>query len=247
MQKLSVLIVDDESLARDLVKTYLQDIPDIQIVGECENGFEALNSIQKNKPDLVFLDVQMPKINGFELLEVLEEKPAIIFTTAFDQYAIKAFDMSAIDYLLKPFSKERFLKALEKAKEQLTLKEQQPSLDDLREKIDNHNESLDRIVVRHAGKIVVLAIDSLQYFEAQDNYVMIYTENGKYLKDKSMKFYEEHLPKGDFIRIHRSYIVAVNQIESVEQYSKDTHLVILKSGAKLRTSASGYKRLREIF
>ena len=147
MQKLSVLIVDDESLARDLVKTYLQDIPDIQIVGECENGFEALNSIQKNKPDLVFLDVQMPKINGFELLEVLEEKPAIIFITAFDQYAIKAFDMSAIDYLLKPFSKERFLKALEKAKEQLTLKEQQPSLDDLREKIDNNNESLDRMVV----------------------------------------------------------------------------------------------------
>ena len=247
MSKIKVLIVDDESLARDLIKSYLSGINDIEIIGECENGFDALHQIQTLNPDLVFLDVQMPKISGFELLEVLQEKPAIIFTTAFDQYAIKAFDMSAVDYLLKPFSKERFQLALDKAINIISLKSQQPNLEKLKEKIELDEDSIDRVVVRHRSKIIILPLDNIHYFETQDNYVMIYTEKGNYLKDKPMKFYEEHLPKGDFIRIHRSFIVSVSQIESVEQYSKDTHLVILKSGAKLKTSAGGYKRLREIF
>ncbi|MBC8342958.1 MAG: response regulator transcription factor [Bacteroidetes bacterium] len=246
MKKIKALIVDDEPLARDLIKTYLSDIQDIELVGESENGFEALNQIQAVKPDLIFLDVQMPKINGFELLEILENPPAIIFTTAFDQYAIKAFDMSAVDYLLKPFSKERFLQSLEKARNLITMQGQQPILEGLREKIDNSQEPINRIVVRHGAKIIIIPVDSIHYFEAQDNYVMIYADKGNFLKDKSMKFYEQHLPKQDFIRIHRSFIVSVSQIESVEQYAKDTHLVILKSGTKLKTSANGYKRLREI-
>lgn len=247
MSKIKVLIVDDEPLARDLIKSYLSGNNEVEIIGECENGFDALHQIQTHTPDLVFLDVQMPKISGFELLEVLQEKPAIIFTTAFDQYAIKAFDMSAVDYLLKPFSKERFKLALDKATNLISLKSQQPNIVQLKEKIESGTEAIDRVVVRHGSKVIILPIDDIHYFEAQDNYVMIYCEKGNYLKDKPMKFYEEHLPKGDFIRIHRSYIVSVSQIESVEQYSKDTHLVVLKSGAKLKTSAGGYKRLREIF
>jgi two-component system LytT family response regulator len=247
MKKINVLIVDDESLARDLVKSYLREVADIEIIGECENGFEALNDIQQKKPDLVFLDVQMPKINGFELLEVLDDIPAIIFTTAFDQYAIKAFDMSAVDYLLKPFSKDRFLQSLEKARKQIHQEKSNAGFKDLKDKLELETEKLERIVVRHASKIIIIPINEIHYFEAQDNYVMIYSDKGKFLKDKSMKFYEDNLAASDFIRIHRSYIVAVNQIDSVEQYSKDTHLVILKYGAKLKTSASGYKRLRELF
>ena len=174
MSKIKVLIVDDESLARDLIKSYLTDVEDVEIMSECENGFEALNQIQIQKPDLIFLDVQMPKISGFELLEVLEHPPAIIFTTAFDQYAIKAFDMSAVDYLLKPFSKERFLLALEKARSIISMQSQLPNLEELKEKVENNAEPIDRVVVRHGSKIIIIPLENIHYFEAQDNYVMVY-------------------------------------------------------------------------
>ncbi|MFC2114546.1 LytR/AlgR family response regulator transcription factor [Bacteroidota bacterium] len=248
METIKALIIDDEPLARELIRNYLKNSTDIEILGECENGFTALQSIQQHKPDLIFLDIQMPKISGFELLEVLDEKPHIIFTTAFDQYAIKAFEMNAIDYLLKPFSKDRFDQALQKVRTQIRAEPKlNKQVDELKSHLDQNENILERVVVRHGSKINIIPLDKIWYLEAQDDYVLVCSEIGNFLKDKTMKYYETHLPQGEFIRIHRSHIVAVAQIESVEQYSKDTHLVKLKNGTKLKTSAQGYKRLREIF
>lgn len=245
MPKIKALIIDDESLARELILNYLKDRNDIEVVGECENGFEALKAIHESKPDLLFLDIQMPKIDGFELLEVLDGKASVIFTTAYDQYAQKAFEKNAIDYLLKPFSKVRLWQAIDKAISMLPSGENKKVIEKVRSFVEEADYILNRIVVKKGLKIIVIPIDSIHYIEAQDDYVMIYTESGKYLKDKSMKFYEAHLP-ADFIRIHRTYIVALSQIDTIEQYGKESHLVALKCGARLRASISGYKRLKEV-
>jgi two-component system, LytTR family, response regulator len=248
--KIRVLIIDDESLARDLVRKYLSEIPGVEILGECENGFTALKSIQELRPDLLFLDIQMPKLDGFELLEVLDQKPEIIFTTAFDQYAIRAFEMNAVDYLLKPFSKERFQKALEKAREKLgtpTQGMESPGTPSLLKHIDENRQVLERVITRLGSKITVIQVEKIIYIESADDYVMIHTESGNYLKEKTMKYFEEHLPKDQFIRIHRGYIAAISEIRSLELYSKDNYIAIMKNGDKLKVSAEGYKRLREKF
>lgn len=245
--KTRVLIIDDESLARELVNRYLSDIPGIEILGECENGFDALKAIQELKPDLVFLDIQMPKIDGFELLEVLDRKPEIIFTTAFDHYAIRAFEMNAVDYLLKPFSRERLVQALEKARKRLVENKTHSGVGKLQQQLDEDEKILERVVTRLGSKITVIPVEKIRYIEAADDYVMIFSELGNHLKEKTMKYFEEHLPKGQFIRIHRRYIVNINQIKSLELYSKDSYLAFLKTGEKLNVSTEGYKRLREKF
>jgi two-component system LytT family response regulator len=246
--EIRVLIIDDEPLARELVKKYLAGLPGIEILGECDNGFEALKAIQEKEPDLLFLDIQMPKIDGFELLEVLDRKPEVIFTTAFDQYAIKAFEMNAIDYLLKPFSKTRLLQALEKASKQLENSAQKNGttsrINQLEKHLDDEPKTLERVVTRIGSRLTVIPVEKIWYIEAADDYVMIYSELGNHLKEKTMKYFEMHLPADRFIRIHRKHIVNIGQITTLEQYSKDSHLVILKSGAKLKVSAEGYKRLR---
>jgi two-component system LytT family response regulator len=248
--KISVIIIDDESLARQVVRKYLADIPGIEILCECENGFEALKAINELKPDLLFLDIQMPKIDGFELLEVLDEKPEIIFTTAFDQYAIKAFEMNAIDYLLKPFSKERLEKALEKVRARIGTPSQgmeSRGTPSLLKHLEEEKQLLDRVITRLGPKITVIPVQKIRYIEAADDYVMIYDDSGNHLKEKTMKFFEEHLPPDQFIRIHRSYMVNISEIKSLELYSKDSYLAILKTGEKLKVSAEGYRRLREKF
>ncbi|MHC1706000.1 MAG: LytR/AlgR family response regulator transcription factor [Bacteroidales bacterium] len=247
MNSFKVLIIDDEALARQIIKKFLEDQADIQIAGECENGFDALKMITEVKPDLLFLDVQMPKIDGFELLEVLDEKPEIIFSTAYDQYAIKAFEMNAVDYLLKPFSKDRLLQALEKAKQRLMAKpaDAQANLIKIQEQIAEEKEEIDRVITRLGSKIHVIPVEKIHYIESSDDYVMIYSDLGKHLKEKTMRYFEQHLPDRDFIRVHRSHIVNISQILSIELYGKDTHLAILKCGAKIKVSAEGYKRLRE--
>lgn len=249
--KIRVLVIDDEALARDLVKRYLAGNPGVEIAGECANGFEALKMVQDLRPDLLFLDIQMPKIDGFELLEVLDPRPEIIFTTAFDQYAIRAFEMNAVDYLLKPFSKERLDQALEKAHKRMAGNEtpSQPgqAIDKLKQQLDDERKTLDRVITRLGPKITVIPVEKIWYIEAADDYVMIYSELGSHLKEKTMKYFEEHLPDDQFVRIHRSHIINIAQITGIELYEKDTHLVFLKSGAKLRASAEGYKRLREKF
>lgn len=249
--KIRVLIVDDESLARSLVRTYLSDIPGVEVLGECENGFDALKVIQEQKPDLIFLDIQMPKIDGFELLEVLDHKPEIIFTTAFEQYAIKAFEKNAADYLLKPFSKERFRQALEKARQRISTPSQpgetSSQIEKLQQHFDEEPAKLERIITRLGSKITVIPVEKIWYFEAADDYVMIHSELGQHLKEKTMKYFEGHLPQQQFIRIHRSFIANISQITSLELYSKDSYLAVMKSGAKLKVSAEGYRRLREKF
>lgn len=248
MEKLRVLIIDDEPPARELVKHYLSSYNDVEIAGECANGFEALKAIQEMQPHLIFLDIQMPKISGFELLELLPDPPPIIFTTAFDEYAIRAFEMNAVDYLLKPFSSDRFQKAVERARMRIAEKplEKDKSMEQLKEQLDDSVEEIDRVVVRLGSRIIIIPRDTIYYIEAADDYVMIYSSQGNHLKEKTMKYFEAHLPSKDFIRIHRSHIVNISQIVSIDLYGKDTHMVVLKCGAKLKVSAEGYKRLREV-
>ena len=245
--KIRVLIIDDEPLARELVRKYLSDNPAVEILGECENGFDALKAIQELKPELLFLDIQMPKIDGFELLEVLDPRPEIIFTTAFDQYAIRAFEMNAMDYLLKPFSKSRLEQALEKARKRIADNETPSQFNNLQQHLDDDKKSIERVVTRMGSKITVIPVEKIWYIEAADDYVMIYSELGNHLKEKTMKYFEEHLPQGQFIRTHRSNIINISQVVSLELYSKDSYVAIMKTGAKLKVSAEGYRRLKEKF
>ena len=248
MQIVSTIIIDDEPLARELVKRYIIDIEGINVVAECGDGFEALRQIQAFKPELLFLDIQMPKLDGFELLEVLDYNPAIIFTTAFDQFAIKAFEMNAVDYLLKPFSKERFDNAVQKAIQRIALEKStvSTSLENLKENVQESRGIIDRVVTRLGSKVTVINVDRIWYIESADDYVMIYSELGNHLKEKTMKYFEEHLPANNFVRIHRGSIINLAQIAAIDPYTKDTHMVTLKCGAKLRASAEGYKKLRAL-
>ncbi len=245
MEKVKCVIIDDEKLARDLVKNYLSDIDNIEIVEECKNGFAGIKAVQNHKPDLVFLDIQMPKINGFEMLELLEEPPSIIFTTAFDQYALKAFEVNAIDYLLKPFSKERFDDAVKKALSKLYQNvDTKNTLEKLRKHVDEKDEFLNRIVVKDKSKITIVPVEDVIYLEAKGDYVEIITDNSKHLKQKTMKYYESHLDPSIYIRIHRSYILNINYLQDIELMEKESYRAILKNGRKLSISKNGYALLK---
>ncbi len=235
-----VLIIDDEPLARSIVEAFLKNHSDLEIIGTCENGFEGLKTIEALQPDLIFLDVQMPKINGFEMLELIETPPAVIFTTAFDEYAIKAFEASAIDYLLKPFTRERFDQALEKWKKQRvgapntnvqTLLPPQP------------DEQL-RIVVKEKGEIQIIPTNEVLYLEAYDDYVKIHTNSGYHLKKKTLSHYENTLSQQQFIRIHRSFIVNLDALSKIESYEKNSYQASLSNGAKIPISRSAYGNLK---
>ncbi len=247
LNKIKVLIIDDESLAREIIKKYLADNDRISIIGECSNGFDAIKKINEEKPDIIFLDVQMPKINGFEMLELIDEPPIIIFTTAFDQYALKAFEVNAADYLLKPFSKERFDEAVEKALNNVQNKSHQSYIiKNLIKSNDEKSHYLDRIVIKDSSAINIIPIDEIMYIEAQDDYVMVYSIVGKFLKQKTMKYYEDHLDQNLFVRIHRSYIVPVKRIKRIELAEKNSYQVRLEDNIKLPVSKSGYDKLKEI-
>ena len=243
---MKAIIIDDEPLARVLVKEYLADFPAIEIAAECNDGFEGLKSIQQHHPDLIFLDIQMPKINGFEMLELIENPPAVIFTTAFDEYAIKAFETHAVDYLLKPFSKERFGKAVQKLMNQGMANEQKKATETLVKSTPELPSQNERIVVKNGGKIKIIPVASVHYIEAADDYVKVYTMEGHFLKNKTMGFYEATLPAGLFVRVHRSYLVNMQEITRIDPYEKETHIALLKSGAKIPVSKAGYIRLRAV-
>jgi two-component system LytT family response regulator len=246
MKKLRTVIIEDEEPARAILKHYLKEIEEIEIVAECQDGFSGLKSISDHKPDLIFLDIQMPKLTGFEMLEVIEERPEIIFTTAYDQYAIKAFELNAVDYLLKPFSKERLIEAVTKVVEKRSsAKDEKKPVQELLTRRPETSSPISRVVVRKGNAINLIPVGQIRYIEAQDDYVMIYHSTGKALKQQTMKFYEENLPKIDFVRIHRSYLVKVEEIKRIEPYSKDNHVAILNSGDKLPVSRAGYKHLKE--
>ena len=244
---MKAIIIDDEHLAREIIKRYLANNDDIKIVAECSNGFDAVKEITDKKPDLVFLDIQMPKLNGFEMLELLDEQPAIIFTTAYDNYAIKAFKVNAVDYLLKPFSEERFNEALNKVIERVKHKNFNK---DTANKLINHNdrqkELLERIVVKDGTKISIIPSETVKWLEAQDDYVRIHSEGGRFMKKKTMSFFEDHLDPNMFIRIHRSSIININSIKQMELYEKDSYRVILKDDTKLTVSKTGLQKLKKI-
>jgi two-component system LytT family response regulator len=241
MSKYKAIIIEDEKLARDLLKSYLQGVNKIELIGEFADGFSGLKAINELKPDVVFLDVQMPKLTGLELLELLEEPPSIIFTTAYDEFAVKAFDLNAIDYLLKPFSKERFNIAVEKVITNIGKNTMQ--LTNFKNQVAKEKE-LDKIVVESNNNIHVIPLNEINYIESEDDYVMIHTSKGKYLKHQTMKYYEEHLALSGFIRIHRSYIVNVSQINKIEKFGKETYQLILKDNTQLKVSRSRYQDLK---
>jgi two-component system, LytTR family, response regulator len=238
-----VLLIDDEPLARMVVMEYLQSFPQLAVVQECNDGFEGVKAIQQYQPDIVFLDIQMPKINGFEMLELLEQPPAVIFTTAFDEYAIKAFEAHAVDYLLKPFSKERFDKAVNKWLQQNnTATNTQQLLDATAQSPAQNN----RIVVKNGSKIKIIPINEVLYLEAADDYVKVYTAEGHFLKSKTMGHYENILDARIFCRCHRSYLVNTQYITRIDNYEKDSHIALLKNDMKVPVSRSGYGKLREV-
>lgn len=240
---IKALLIDDEPLARSIVEEYLQPYSNISIVAQCNDGFEGLKAIMEHKPELIFLDIQMPKISGFELLELLEEAPAVIFTTAFDEFAMKAFDAHAIDYLLKPFSKERFDKAIEKW---MNNRGNIESTKSLLHEVNENTGSENRIVVKTGNNIKIIPTQELNYIEAYDDYVKIYAAENCYIKKKTMSHYEKTLDEKQFVRIHRSYIVNINQITKIESMDRENHLAVLKNGAKLNISKTGYPRLKEV-
>ncbi len=241
-----VLIIDDEPLARMVVKEYLQGLEQFEIIQECNDGFEGLKAIQQHQPDLVFLDVQMPKINGFEMLELVEHQPAVIFTTAFDEYAIKAFETHAVDYLLKPLSKDRFNKAIEKYLEKAQAAPKPKQTEELLETAARSPAQHERIVVKTGTKVKIIPVQDVEYLAADDDYVSVYTAEGSFLKNKTMNFFEQTLDPRQFVRVHRSYMIAIQQITRIDPYEKDAHLAILKSGAKIPVSKTGYGKLKQV-
>jgi two-component system, LytTR family, response regulator len=246
MEKIRIIIIDDEAPAREIIKHYLKEVDSVEVIAECSDGFSGLKSVSVMKPHLVFLDIQMPRLTGIEMVEVLTEKPEIIFTTAYDQFALKAFELNAVDYLLKPYPKRRFLDAVNKAIEKIRSgKGNTVPASELLSKKPETSSPFNRIVVRKGNSLNLIPVEHIRYVEAQDDYVMIYHTSGKALKQQTMKFYEENLPKDDFVRIHRSYIVKVEEIKRIEPYGKDNHIAILHSDDKLPVSRAGYKHLKE--
>jgi two-component system LytT family response regulator len=273
---IKAIIIDDEPLARLIVQEYIQAYPEISVVQECCDGFEGIKAIQQYHPDLIFLDIQMPKINGFEMLELVEDPPAVIFTTAFDEYAIRAFEAHAVDYLLKPFNKQRFEKAIRKWLDQHALAQAaagsatdpttaaqnttapsdpaagtatDQSRENTRALLETASHSptqQHRVVVKTGGKIKIIPVEDIHYLEASDDYVKIHTHNGAFLKNKTMSYFEQVLDNTQFVRTHRSYILNVQQVTRIDPYEKDSHLCVLQSGAQVPVSKAGYVKLKAV-
>ncbi len=239
------LIIDDEPLSREIVKAYLRSFPEIEVVQECGDGFEGVKAIQQHTPDLIFLDIQMPKITGFEMLELIEQKPAVIFITAYDSFAIKAFEANAVDYLLKPVAEDRFRTAILKWKSLITPGSPEP-IERVLSTMATAGVQQNRIVVKTGSKVKIIPAHEILYLEADDDFVKIFTVEGSFLKNKTMSFYEKSLDAAQFVRVHRSYMVQINQITKIEPYQKETHLAILRDGKQIPVSKTGYAKLKTI-
>ena len=243
-KKLRALIVDDEDLARLVLRELLQTHPEIEVLAECGNGFEAVKAVAEHKPDLIFLDVQMPKLSGFDVLELIGTATPVIFVTAYDQYAMRAFEVHAVDYLLKPIGRERFEAALERAKSRLSQKT--PSAPELAAAARPPKQFLDRIVVRDGTRVTLIPVGKLDYAEAQDDYVALASEGKKHLKQQTIVSLESCLDPERFVRVHRSYVVNFERVVRIEPYGKDSKLAILADGTRLPVSKAGYARLKSL-
>ncbi len=241
-----VLLIDDEVLAREVLRHYLKSHPDFEIVEECANGFDAVKAIQKHKPDLIFLDIQMPRINGFETLELVEHKPSVIFTTAYDEYALKAFELQALDYLLKPFSEDRFASAIQKYIQGKSGSSEEVKLEALLQSAGKHIEEARRVVVKDGSRIQILPVDEISHLEAYDDYVKVFHKDNLYLKKNTLSYYEQSLDPKEFLRVHRSFMLNLNYLHRLENLDKHNVLAHLKNGIKIPVSRSGYRKLREV-
>ena len=245
-ETLRVVIVDDEPLARAVVREYLQSHPGVEVVAECGNGFDAVKAVAELAPDLVFLDVQMPKLDGFEVLELFGRHVPVIFTTAYDQYALRAFEVHAVDYLLKPFSEERFAEALSRARARLHSREPAADIETLVADGRPRQGPVERVLIRDGSQVHVLPVEKIDYVEAQDDYVCFKAEGKQYLKDQTMGALETQLDPQRFVRIHRSYFLNIERIARVELYAKDSRVAILRDGIRLPVSRAGYARLSKL-
>jgi two-component system LytT family response regulator len=244
-QPLRIVIVDDEPLARAVVREFAAADPEIEIVADCANGFEAVKAVAELKPDLVLLDIQMPKLDGFEVLELLGRDQPVVFITAYDQYALHAFEVHAVDYLLKPFGAERFQEAMGRARERLRAKAATPVEELVRDGKPKGGPS-ERVLIRDGANVHVLPVDKIDYVEAQDDYVAFKSEGKQYLKDQTLAAVETTLDPSRFVRIHRSFILNVDRLSKVELYAKDSRMAILRDGTRLPVSRAGYARLSQL-
>jgi two-component system LytT family response regulator len=246
MNSIRAVIVDDEDLARQVVREYLRGEEDIEVVAECTNGFDAVKAVTEHKPNLLFLDVQMPKLDGFEVLELIGSEIAVVFVTAYDQYAMKAFDAAAVDYLLKPFDAERFRAALQRARRRLG--ERAPTLNagDLKNAAQAPGQYAQRIVIKDGTRIQIITADQLDYVEAQDDYVALHSAGKAHMKQQTISSLEASLDPARFVRVHRSYVVNLDRVKKIEPYTKDTRLAILSDNSQIPVSRAGYLRLKEL-
>jgi len=244
-QIINALVVDDEDLARAVVKECLAVHSGIKLLAECANGFDAVKTVNDLKPDLIFLDIQMPKLDGFEVLELLEPQPAVIFITAYDQHALRAFEVHAVDYLLKPFSQERFDEAVLRAKAHLGCERASKIRATELSGTAKSDWPLNRIVVKDGTKVSFIPLASLDYIQAQDDYVLLKTPEKAYLKQQTLTSLEQRLDHGRFLRIHRSFIIQLDRLVRLEQTETESWIAVLKCGARLPVSKSGYARLKE--
>ena len=244
-----VIIVDDELLARAVLREHLAAYADVEIVGECANGFEAVKAIAELAPDLVFLDIQMPKLDGFEVVELAGAKTQYVFVTAYDQFALRAFEVHALDYLLKPFSRERLEQALAHARERLgspAVAAAGSQAVAAAQEAAQRRVPLTRILIRDGARVQVIPAASIDYIEAQDDYVQVVAAGKAWLKSQRLSELEEQLDPGAFLRVHRSYIVSLAAIERIDPAGKDSHCAVLRGGARIPVSRSGYQKLREL-
>jgi two-component system LytT family response regulator len=244
MSRIGAVIVDDEELARSLVREMLREHPDIEVLAECANGFEAVKAVAEHKPGLLFLDVQMPKLDGFEVLELIDQDLAVIFVTAYDTYAMRAFDVHAVDYLLKPFSQERFEAALARARQRIG--QQMPPAAELAAAARPPAQHLERIVIKDGTRVHVIPAAKVDYLEAQDDYVSVHSAGKCYLKQQTISSVEKALDPARFIRIHRSYLVNLERVVKMEPYTKESRVAVLADGTQLPVSRAGYARLVEL-
>ena len=235
------LIVDDEPLARRLVREYLLAHDDVEVIAECDNGFDAVKRITELQPDLVFLDIQMPRLTGLEVLELTQRHHGVIFTTAFDQYALKAFDLRAVDYLLKPFSQSRFDEALEKAC--ASMGQESAALKDL---VQQPAGKLERLLIRDRNQVHVLPLDKVECVEAQDDYIRIVSQGKSYLKTQSLTDLEGRLDPALFVRVHRSWIISLAHLKNIERLAKDSFVAVMNSGQQVPISRTGHERIKSL-
>lgn len=243
-KKITALIVDDEELARLALRELIKTRPELEVVAECGNGFEAVKAVAEHKPDLIFLDVQMPKLTGFDVLELIGTETAVIFVTAYDQYAMRAFEVHAVDYLLKPVGRERFEGALERAKSRV--ENRLPAPAELAAAARPPKQFLERVVVKDGTRVTLIPVGKLDYAEAQDDYVALSSEGKKHLKQQTIASLEACLDPEQFVRVHRSYLVNFARVARIEPYGKDSRLAILADGTRLPVSRAGYARLKAL-